>query len=180
MIRRLRPAYPTSTLAQMYAQPHDASRFVDHQFRIADTIAACAGPWGSAADLSCGDGSILRAVDAQVKHFGDMAPGYAFRGPLESTLAFLSLVDLYICTETLEHLDDPGNALGLMRGKALHMVLSTPVEAWEDANPEHYWAWDRDGVEELLSQAGWRVDEYSTSDHRAAGFQYCYGIWLCS
>jgi hypothetical protein len=180
MITRLRPAHTASKLAELYTQPHDASKFVDHQFRIADTIAACTGVWGTAADLSCGDGSILRAVQAPIKYFGDLAPGYAFMGPLEVTLAFLPGVDLYICTETLEHLDDPGHVLELIRDKAGYLVLSTPVEAWDDANQEHYWAWDREGVEDLLEAAGWRVDEYRTSDHRASGFQYCYGIWRCS
>jgi 2-polyprenyl-3-methyl-5-hydroxy-6-metoxy-1,4-benzoquinol methylase len=89
-------------------------------------------------------------------------------------------VQLYICCETLEHLDDPETVLKAIRSKTQNLVLSTPVDAWRDiTNPEHYWAWDRAAVEEMLRSAGFTVAVYNALDLRPAGGEYCFGIWWC-
>lgn len=181
MITRLRPAYLTSKLAEIYAVPHRHVDFIDHLYRVNATVAAgCGIRAKSAADLSCGDGAILRALDADLKIFGDFAPGYDIQGPIEMTIHYIPNVDLFVCCETLEHVDDPLAVLVQIRAKAGRLLLSTPVGAFEDSNPEHYWAWDRESVEEILGMAGWTVDSYTTSDHRAAGYTYAFGIWTCS
>lgn len=179
---RLRPAHSPDELARLYATPHNHRHFADHLARVEATIEAgqalAAGGVDRAADLSCGSGAILDALPAAEKFYGDFAPGYQFTGPLEQTLHEVPDVDLYVCCETLEHLDDPAAALNLMRGKTDRLLLSTPVDAWDDHNnPEHYWAWDRDGVEELLTGAGFEAVSYVAADLRAGGYQYCFGIW---
>jgi len=184
MITRLRPAYSPDELAKIYARPHDAGPLVDHQFRIADTVEHGTSrgwrPWPSAADLSCGDGTILRSIRADQKFYGDLAPGYQFQGPLEQTIHEIPYVDLFVCCETLEHLDDPLATLKLIRGTCRFLLLSTPVDAGMDENPEHYWSWSRGDVEAMLAEAGFMDWTYRTSDHRAAGYRYCFGIWLAS
>jgi hypothetical protein len=86
--------------------------------------------------------------------FSDFAPGYDFTGPLDQTLPLLrDYVDVYVCTETLEHLDDPAMVLRMIRAQSrLVAIISIPIDAWEDPKPEHYCAWDREGVESLLAE----------------------------
>jgi hypothetical protein len=180
-VTRLRPGYlDASGLAEMYPVPHSTGSMVDHAFRVADTVAAAPQGVAVAADLSCGDGAILRSISAGAKFFGDLAPGYPLCGPIAETIHEIPPVDLFVCCETLEHLDDPHVTLAVIRRRARQLLLSTPVDAWGDDNPEHFWAWDRAGVEEMLAAAGWKADSYTTSDHRAAGFRYCFGIWVAS
>lgn len=175
---RLRPAWTPAELADMYPTPHDHHRWADHEIRVDATIAAglkLAGPGvGSAADLSCGNGAILRALPAATKLFGDFAAGYEYTGPIERTIDQIPDVDLFVCCETLEHLDDPDSALKAIAGKARLLLLSTPVDAWGDGNLEHYWAWDREAVEAMLTAAGFGVLDY-TSVHPS----YHFGIWSC-
>lgn len=179
--RRLRPAHSGEELRQMYAVPHDHRNWAGHRLRVSVTREIARWLAGdtvdSAADLSCGSGAVLNAVPARRKHFGDFAPGYEFHGPLEQTLLALRRVDLFLCCETLEHLDDPDAVLALMREKAGKLVLSTPVDAWDDTNPEHYWAWSRADVEAMLFAAGWDPYLYAAADFRLMGLPYCFGIW---
>lgn len=180
--RRLRAAYTADELAKVYPKPHDSSHHVDHRLRVAVTIQVArsfADTYASAADLSCGDGLILSNVPAARKVFGDLAPGYPISGPLEETLDELDPVDLYVCTETIEHLDDPDTVLAKIRAKANRLVLSTPVDAWKDSNREHYWAWSREDVERMLIAAGFKPTLFVALDFRVAGSDYCFGIWGC-
>lgn len=180
--RRLRPAHDEAALARIYATPHDHTRWNDHLVRVAVTAQFAhqlCGRVARAADLSCGDGAILKALDVGERFFGDFAPGYEFSGPIEETLGQVPDVDLLVCCETLEHLDDPDQVLKLARGKARRLVLSTPVDAWEDSNLEHYWAWSRVGVEGMLRAAGWDPAVYCELDFRACGGEYAYGVWWC-
>ncbi|TLQ45757.1 methyltransferase domain-containing protein [Streptomyces marianii] len=178
---RLRPAYSEAELAQLYRTPHDHRRWRDHHLRVDVTVQVAR--WmadvgvRAAADLSCGNGAILNQVPADRKHFGDLAPGYELHGPIEKTLEELPEVDLFVCSETLEHVDDPDLVLARIRSRSRMLVLSTPVDAWQDANPEHYWAWSRDDVEAMLTGAGWRLHVYATADFRPARLPYCFGIW---
>lgn len=177
---RLRPAHTPERLAEIYAVPHDHTRWEDHRVRVAVTSAfarACAGRVGRAADLSCGDGTILRAIDAEVRLFGDFAPGWPITGPIEDTIEQIPQVDVFICTETLEHVDNPGLVLKAIRAKTRGLVLSTPVDAWGDDNPEHYWSWSRAGVEEILTAAGFQPRVYAELDFRQAGGVYSFGLW---
>lgn len=178
--KRLRPEYSEERLRELYRTPHDHRRWPDHRLRVDVTIAVARWMAGagvqSAADLSCGNGAILDAVPAAAKHYGDFAPGHQYQGPIEKTVAELPPVDLMVCSETIEHLDDPDAVLSRIRGRARMLVLSTPVDAWDDDNPEHYWAWSRADVEGMLVDAGWGLHVYAEADLRNQG-PYRFGIW---
>ncbi len=179
---RLRDAYSPERLAEIYPVPHQHIKWHDHQVRVAVTIQiahALTGPVESAADLSCGDAAILRALNVGVRHLGDFAAGYEYRGPIEKTAEQIPRVDLFVCTETLEHVDDPDLVLKAIRARTSALVLSTPVDCWRDRNPEHYWAWSREDVEEMLREAGFTVALYASVDVRPGGGEYDFGIWAC-
>lgn len=179
---RLRPAHTPERLAEIYATPHDHTRWADHKIRVAVTVqlaSALTGPVDTAADLSCGDATIIRSLPVTRRYLGDLAPGYDITGPLEQTLDRIPHVDLYVCSETLEHVDNPAAVLAAIRAKTDALVLSTPVGAWQDRNEEHYWAWGRADVEELLTAAGFRVILYAGLDLRPGGGEYEFGIWGC-
>jgi hypothetical protein len=180
--QRLREAYTREELETVYPAPHDHTKWHDHQVRVAVTVQlahALVGDVRSAADLSCGDGAILGALRIPELHLGDFAPGRRYRGPIEETIAEIPQVDLFVCSETIEHLDDPDGVLKAIRPKTAALVLSTPVGCWQDRNPEHYWAWDRDEVEDMLVTAGFTVALYAGLDLRPGGGEYEFGIWGC-
>ena len=179
MRQRVRPAWTVDELARIYATPHDHNLWGrGHGERVQATIElAKTIPSTSIADLSCGNAAIARALDAPDKHLGDYAAGYQFQGPIDETIHQIPVVDLFICCETIEHLDDPDHTLALIRPKARNLVLSTPIDAWDDGTPEHYWAWDRDEVETMLHAAGFTVAAFISVDSRPYREPYLYGIW---
>lgn len=181
---RLRPAHTVEGLARIYAEPTNHFRWMDHRVRVAVTkvVAACCvdDAVQAGADLSCGDGAILRGLNLPIAYFGDYAPGHEYTGPIEQTILKIPDVDLFVCTETIEHLDDPDTVLTQIGWKADRMVLSTPIDAWGDTNVEHYWAWDREAVEEMLAGAGFRPVVFTALDLRPGNAaSYCFGIWGC-
>lgn len=178
---RLRPAHDADALARIYAKPHNHTKWLDHKVRVAVTAQfahALAGRVDSGADLSCGDGTILSSLDVGTRYFGDFAPGYPLTGPIDETIEQIPAVDLFVNCETLEHLDDPDKTLGLIRGKAKTLVLSTPVDAFQDTNQEHYWSWSRAGVEMMLSASRFQVLAYTEVDCRPGGGEYSFGVWF--
>lgn len=178
---RLRPKWSDADLKRIYARPHDHRKWRDHHLRIGVTTAVAV--WmadqglGSAADLSCGNGAVLNAVKSTTKFYGDFAPGHRYTGPIERTVQEIPHVDLFICCETLEHLDDPLDALKKIREKASMILLSTPVDNWGDTNEEHYWAWSKADVDGLLTSAGFTHWLYTEVDPRPSEGPYKYGIW---
>ncbi len=187
---RLRPSPTSAQMAALYPRPHDHTIFPDHLIRVDETIkmaAAMLPHRGTVADLSCGDGAIARSLaetHGASLILGDFAPGYPIRGLIEMT-AFEAIpsgapsVDLWILSETLEHLDDPELVLRLIRERAKALVLSTPVGADGDTNPEHLWSWSADDVAEMLEAAGWTGQLHKVLEHPAGGI-YSFGLWGCS
>jgi hypothetical protein len=157
--------------------------WIDHRMRV--TFMAQLAPVvmngvQSGADLSCGDGKLLSAIPLRTRIFGDCAPGWPVCGPIEQTIEQIPDVDLFVCGETIEHLDDPDLTLKKIRSRTKRLLLSTPVDAWDDANEEHYWAWDRECVEDMLTAAGFSVAVYLALDLRPSKGDYCFGIWACT
>jgi 2-polyprenyl-3-methyl-5-hydroxy-6-metoxy-1,4-benzoquinol methylase len=70
------------------------------------------------------------------------------------------MVDLFICSETIEHLDNPSETLKLVRQHTNKLFISTPVDKFDDHNLEHYWAWDFEGISDTLTSAGFVIKEY--------------------
>jgi hypothetical protein len=179
MRQRVRPSWTEQELAQIYAAPHDHNLWGrGHGERVEATIAlARTIPSSSVADLSCGNAAIVNALDIGERWLGDFAAGYQLQGPIDTTIGLIPTVDLFICCETIEHLDDPDTTVALIRGKTRNLVLSTPIDAWDDGTPEHYWAWDRAEVETILTTAGFTIASFTSVDSRPYGEPYLYGIW---
>jgi hypothetical protein len=183
MRKRLRPMPTEHELVEMYQVPHDHRRWQDHLFRV-DITSAISGlmatPGGSVADLSCGNAAIAERLkkshDVRLV-LGDFAPGYEHTGPIEQTIEVIDPVDLFICSETIEHLDDPEAVLARIRVKTDRLVLSTPDGEDDDRNPEHVWGWDSEEVEKMLLGAGFSPGLHTTVDTRRFGGVYVYQIW---
>lgn len=183
MRTRLRPTHSPEALASIYPKPHQHAAWIDHRMRVTFTAMlanAINKDAQTGADLSCGDGHLLAAIPLQTRYFGDFAPGWPITGPIEATIDQIPEVDLFVCAETIEHLDDPDSVLTKIRGKASRLLLSTPIEAWQDTNPEHYWAWDRVEVDAMLERAGFAVAVFLALDLRPSQGDYCFGIWACT
>ena len=185
MIKKLREFHDAKELAKIYATPHDHAIYGrGHGIRVNMTIQlakdmAYQAEAKSVADLSCGNGAIARALDIEKTILGDYAEGYEYSGLLEVNLKKIENVDLYICSESIEHVEDPGLILNLIRSKSQTLILSTPIDSWYDDNPEHYWAWGRQDVEMLLKNAGWTPDVFIMLDTTVFGEPYIYGMWGC-
>lgn len=185
MRTRLRPKHSDEALARIYATPHDHTRWADHHLRVDVTASLTrwvATQFGcrTVADLSAGDGAIVNSLQlpASVVHLGDFAPGYQYTGPIEETIHQIPSVDLFICSETIEHLDDPDEVLYQIGQKAGALVVSTPIgEVEEVGNPEHYWGWDVDDVVRILDDTGWEV--VVTNVLELPGWTYDYQIHAC-
>jgi hypothetical protein len=186
MRRRLRDMPTADELAKLYAVPHNHHLWVDHLYRV-DVTSAMAGlllpPGGRVADLSCGDAEIARRLEkSHGAHLqlGDFAPSYEHTGPIEKTIKKIYPVDLFILSETLEHLDDPDAVLRAIRPKTGRLILSTPDGEDNDQNPEHVWGWDAEAVEDMLRKAAFKPQIHTTVDTRPSGAIYSYQIWACS
>lgn len=148
------------------------------------------------ADLSCGDGVLLSSLNLVERHFGDLrldpvisegvthhqdgtvAVSCTYNGFIENMIDRLPFVDVFVLTETLEHLNWPEDVLAKIAGKTNSLILSTPLAAWGDKNPEHYWAWDREWVENMAEESGFRgVEAFAGLDCRSDGEGYLFGIW---
>lgn len=183
---RLRPAPTPAELADMYPAPHQHAHFgAGHDLRVRVSIAL--GSWLAAgcespvvADLSCGDGAIASGILPRRPGLvmGDLAAGWPVCGPIERTVAGLDQVDVFVCTETLEHISDPFGALVEIREKARHLLVSFPHRPDLDDNPEHLWQWTVDEAEQLLVDAGWAP--LTCAVLSVPDGPYTYSIWGCS
>jgi hypothetical protein len=176
---RLREKYSDSELARIYAEPHNHSQWVDHKIRVQSSIGLLKSyHFGSAADLSAGDASIINALDLKERHIGDYAPTYQYTGPIEATIHQIPKVDLFICSETLEHLDNPDSVLLDIRNKTKWLFVSTPMGEDTYENPEHYWGWDTEGIREMLKRAGFEIVLLSTLNFFGEDYKYNYQMWV--
>jgi hypothetical protein len=180
MISRLRPTHTAEKLAEIYAIPHDHTRWQDHILRVNRTLEIAQSIKGikSVADLSAGNAFIINALGLKETYIGDYAPRYEYTGAVETTIEQIPNVDLYICSETLEHIDNPIALLKQIRKKTKFLILTTPHAKFDDQNEEHYWAWDKDGIAELLTEAGFETVSFELLE-LAQSYYYDYQIWVC-
>jgi len=187
MRKRLRELPSEDELKTIYAIPHDANKWKDHKIRCDMTVTMGMHlPMTSTdriADLSCGNGYIatsLATLHACTAILGDFAQGYEFTGPIERTIDEIADVDLFVCSETVEHLDNPDEVLKKIRMKSAMLLLSTPIARWDDSNREHLWAWDISSVRIMLLEAGWNPLFHTALMLADAGYYYDYQIWACT
>jgi hypothetical protein len=188
---RLRNYPSAEELADLYAIPHDHTRWEDHVLRVEMSLALCRAVIRSGwnvADLSAGDAAIalgLAATHQTRTTIGDMAPGWQIHGPIEETVERIGKQNLLICSETVEHLADPDAVLQQIRKRTDWLFLSTPLGEGCDGpvpagavNLEHVWGWDDAGIRSMLVAADFRPMYYTLCDPRAAGYTYAYQMWL--
>ena len=190
--RQLRPFHTPERLAEIYDHPYDHTRWADHRRRIEWTIAAGVAlverlQQVSLVDLSCGDGAVLRGIQAGVKHethrtYGDLvqADHVDLIGPIESSILYFNPAtrakQMLVMTETLEHLEDPDEILRLARWGFESLLISTPIDETDaHGNEEHYWSWGVDDVRQMLEEAGWVPDSFDRLDTPFYNFQ----LWGC-
>lgn len=189
-MRRLRP-YPTEKeLDELYVTTYDHTQWEDHKKRVTHSVerlhelmtpSLVMGTLRRVADLSCGDGTIINSFKSYVPKIklikGDFVPndGLDFVGRIEDTLDAIEPVDLFILTETIEHLEDPGAFLVELRKKTRWLFLTTPIGEVEGYdNPEHIWEWNVDDMKMMLNDAGFTGEcELLVLPH------YTYQIWTC-
>lgn len=164
--------------ADRYPDGYQHAVWPDHVERVDETVrfAVDALTPGyrslqSVVDLSCGDGRLALALGmslgASEVVLGDVNPesgpypGLDVIGSLPDTLVSLpsvcdtpGRVGLYVCSETLEHLDDPDAFLAQLRPLTEYLLLTTPEAETSADNPEHYWGWDSEAVGQMLDSAG--------------------------
>lgn len=189
MRNRQRPAWTPEQLATIYAGPHDHRVLGDgHTGRVDGLVRLGREVWPDptfVADLSAGNGVIARGIGGAHITLGDFAPHPEFQlhGPIEDLLDEIDPVDVFVCAETLEHLDDPDLVLRKIRVKANALVCSVPIceTPYDDLNGEHYWAFDRAGAEAMLRQAGWDpvLYEQVTAAPGSVKATYECGLWAC-
>jgi len=195
VIRRLRTVSEEERLA-LYPQPYNHWHWEEHVTRVQRTIDvgaefARAIKAERLIDLSCGDAAIPQGIAARVPlrrvtlgslvHRTDVALDVI--GSIEDTLPLhispgpCRAYDLAVCTETIEHLENPTEILRLYRQCADHLLLSTPdTENGIYNNDEHLWEWDQSGIAEMIHEAGW---DFGTCELLECK-RYTYQIWMCT
>lgn len=163
-----------------YYQKNDWSCFVqqdrdDATVRLGKTFPPT--EISSVGDMSAGGARITPEIASYYgvePVLGDLGRhyGYAHVGLLTETLPPLSVFDLYVCTETLEHLRDPDHDLGLIRAHCKYLLLTTPImEEPHEVSHGHLWTWKREDVEVMLHDAGFQPMEFEAVS--------VFGIWKC-
>lgn len=209
---QLRPIRTDAEDADLYRRTypdgyrHD--RWPDHVERVGasvELIRRYASLIHTAADLSCGDGAIVKGIASGLKeaYLGDLngvplgvqasvvqagCPVVRAVGDRRLPESLWCLpereepVDLLVLSETLEHVPDPDRLLEQATSWSRYLFLSTPVdEPAGTGNVEHYWGWGQDDIHELLQATGWNPLELklltpeSTRNYADA---YTFQLWM--
>lgn len=184
--RQLREFHDPFTLRRIYRTPHNHQGWIDHRYRVKISIGIgrvlCAS--GTIVDLSAGDGAIARGIASEATgecdtFLGDIAysPTFQIQGPIEDTLDEAPPGDLFICSETLEHVVNPEHLLYRLAARNEKLLISTPIGERGTHNVEHYWGWDEEAVRSMLEDAGWRIVIGATME--MPGYEYKFQFWGC-
>lgn len=200
-LRDARPEGEAAFYARTYPDGYRHDSWPDHVERVkasADLIERYRTLIRTAADLSCGDGALLNMISRHLTRavLGDLngvpvsaavscrAQVLETIGPaaLPDSLEHLEPVDLFILSETLEHMDDPDDLLARIGDVARYLFLSTPLnEETSSGNTEHYWSWGQDDVHRMLEAAGWsplELELLRPESTRHMPGAYTYQLWL--
>ena len=181
-MRKLRPFYTPDELKAMYGATYDPNRWPEHTLRLERTRQIAQDliyehDLRNVADYSCGDGTLIRGL----KMFNDAGYEATDVGkgdpPIEEMVLTMPFTDLFICTETIEHLEAPWTVLEWVARRARYIVLSTPLDESPDiGNYEHYWSFTEWDVATILAQSGFSEDQKFEALTKAA-WTYTYQIW---
>ena len=175
----------TADFNSLYTSIYDHTRWADHKVRVQVTAGMAAWFPGvqTCADLSCGDGAIMKLIEEKNgvgrSYYGDYVPGYEFTGPIEKTINEIPNVDLFILSETIEHLENPDAVLAQIRQKTRYLILSTPDGETGTDNPEHLWGWDNEEMKSMLQIAGFTPHTYVSLSFPINPY-YTFQIWGCA
>jgi hypothetical protein len=179
--KQLRPFYTPAEYARVYNETYNHTYWSDHIERVRYTIEildlfADASRSETVADLSCGDGAILNGSTHpwREKILGD----YTTTGPIEEAIRDIPHVDMFVLSETLEHMQDPDTLLRQIRVKADHLLLTTPNGEYNDQNPQHYWGWDTYAIEDMLHQSGCYNSDSRLFTPQSNKY-YTFQVWTC-
>lgn len=188
-MKKLRPFYPADKLHELYGHAYQPDQWIEHKLRLDATIdiavrLATMQQLHTVADLSCGDRTVVNALHDRIGMecvaTNDITTGV----PIDVALNewwnagpdTLPVVDLFICTETIEHLEAPWTVLEKIAAKTKWLLLSTPLDEKEDENNwEHYWSFTSTDVAELLRQSRFNMlhCDVLMNDH----WVYRYQVW---
>lgn len=203
-LREIRTAAEeTAFYERRYPRGYRHEVWPDHVERIAasaELIRRYSSQIRTAADLSCGDCALISRLDLETAYVGDLigARGeYPMRpnvrvlpaGPLPDSLdGFRTIpgktlpVDLFILSETLEHVPDPDTLLAKLTDVSRYLFLSTPLdEPASTGNEEHYWGWGQSDIHHLLWESGWspmEVSLFTPESTRHYAEAYTFQLWM--
>jgi hypothetical protein len=163
----------------VYAHTYDHTQWPEHRERVQATIKIAQTlidqhGLESVTDLSCGDGAIIDQLTIPQKVKKDIE-----FDPIEITSLLMKPTDLFVCTETIEHLQAPWTVLEQLALKTKWLLVSTPLD--EDpaiGNHEHYWSFSATDVANMLFQSGFITRTCTRLDDPA--WTYTYQIWTAS
>lgn len=193
--------------AQRYPRGYQHNVWPDHVERVTasvELIRRYGNNIRTAADLSCGDAAIMKALAPGLDeaYLGDLngvrvqdqmavteAGGRfirAVQGRLPDSLWRLPErevpVDLLVLSETLEHVTDPDGLLRSASHFSRYLFLSTPLdEPLGSGNEEHYWSWGQGDIHEMLWEADWsplEVHLLTPESTRHLPDAYTYQLWM--
>ena len=178
-VRKLRRFHDAATLRAIYDHTYNSGQWPEHVQRVTFTrelIQRLIDEHGltTMADLSAGDTEVtksLRGLDS--RHYRD----YSDNGDdiLDLLAALARPVDLFVCTETIEHLEAPWTVLERIREKTKWLVLSCPNNESNTENWEHYWSFTQNDVRDMLTHA--EFTDVNLHLLCGSGWNYDYQIW---
>jgi 2-polyprenyl-3-methyl-5-hydroxy-6-metoxy-1,4-benzoquinol methylase len=153
--------------------PHLEQAVHQERLRTAATLVARHIEQGarSVVDLGCGDGGLLSLIGPLAECWGyDLMPANIAAARQERHVEAwhkdfvndsIRWADVAVCTEVLEHLEDPHKMVARIAGHARRVVASSPSEETADSHDEvHAWAWDPDGYRAMFESAGITVTDH--------------------
>jgi hypothetical protein len=177
-VRKLRRFHSADETRKLYATSYDHTHWAEHIERVIKTRKIAQDlidtyALRTAADLSAGDRSLASELQGlDMLETSDLSTGTN----IVEGLLTLSPVDLFICTETIEHLEAPWSVIELIAQRTNWLVLSTPLdEPAETGNWEHYWSFTKQDIENMLAQSGFT--DLSVSYLTRPAWTYIYQIW---
>lgn len=177
-MKKLRRFYNPSQLTQIYSHTYSPDSWPEHRERVARTIEIAQQlideyELKSVADLSCGNGAIVDALRVADKLKNDISTAGT---SIEERVLMMEPVDLFICTETIEHIEAPWTVLEHVAQRTKWLLLSTPLD--EDpsiGNYEHYWSFELRDVMTMLDHSTFYAASYELLGK--PHWTYSYQIW---